>query len=86
MPNFVKHIPHYVSLLSIFGAGLIGFYVFSYDKYFIMAIAVSLTLAYVSWGIVHHGAHKDLCWSVIFEYLALGVLGLVLILSLIYRS
>ena len=30
----MKHLPHYVSLIAIFLAGLVGFYVFSYDKYF----------------------------------------------------
>lgn len=86
MKSFVKHIPHYVSLISIFIAGLVGFCVFSYDRYFQIAIAVALSLSYISWGIIHHAAHKDICWTVILEYVAISILGLVLIISLLFRT
>lgn len=86
MTNFIKHIPHYVSLISIFIAGLIGFYVFSYDTYFQIAIAVALSASYISWGIIHHAVHKDICWKVIFEYIAVSILGLILVLTLLFRT
>lgn len=86
MKNFIKHFPHYVSLISIFIAGLVGFYVFYYDRYFQIAIVVALSVSYVSWGIMHHAVHKDICWKVIFEYIAVSILGLVLIISLLFRT
>lgn len=86
MNNFIKYVPHYLSLLGIFIAGLIGFYVFSYDSYFQIAIAVALSLSYVSWGIIHHAIHKDIYWTVIWEYLAVSILGLIMILTLIFRT
>ena len=82
----MKHISHYVSLIAIFIAGLVGFYVFSYDKYFQIAIASALSASYVSWGVIHHGAHKDICWSIILEYVAVSVLGLIMVLTLIFRA
>ncbi|HCR36433.1 hypothetical protein A2130_02080 [Candidatus Woesebacteria bacterium GWC2_33_12] len=82
----IKHIPHYVSLISIFIAGLIGFYVFLYDTYFQVAIAVALSFAYVSWGVIHHAAHKNICWTIIFEYVAVAILGLIMVLTLIFRA
>lgn len=81
-----KHLPHYVSLIALFMAGLVGFYVFSYDTYFQIAIATALSLSYISWGIIHHAVHKDICWSVIFEYVTIAILGLVMILTLIFRT
>lgn len=86
MTNFIKHIPHYVSLISIFVAGLAGFYIFSYDRYFQVAIAVALAFSYISWGIIHHAVHKDICLIVIFEYVAISILGLVLVLTLLFRT
>ena len=82
----MKHISHYVSLIAIFIAGLVGFYVFSYDKYFQIAIASALSVSYGSWGVIHHGAHKDICWSIILEYVAVSVLGLIMVLTLIFRA
>lgn len=83
MESLKKHLPHYISLFAIFGAGLIGFYVFSYDRGFQMAVAIALGLSYISWGIIHHAIHKDICLSIIMEYVAISILGVVLILSLI---
>lgn len=86
MKSFGKHIPHYLSLMGILLASFIGFFVFSYDKTFQAAIAISLSIAYVVWGIVHHAIHKDLYLDVIVEYLVFALLGLVFILSIIFRS
>ncbi|KKP48254.1 MAG: hypothetical protein UR39_C0001G0049 [Candidatus Woesebacteria bacterium GW2011_GWA1_33_30] len=82
----MKHLPHYVSLIAIFLAGLVGFYVFSYDKYFRVGIAVALSASYVTWGVIHHASHKDICWTVIFEYIAVSILGLIMVLTLIFRA
>ena len=49
MQNFIKHMPHYISLIFIFIAGIIGFYVFSYDTNFQIGVAFALASAYVSW-------------------------------------
>ena len=86
MQSIIKHLPHYFSLITIFIAGLLGFYFFSYDKSFQVAIAVSLSASYVSWGIIHHTIHKDICLAIVLEYLAIAILGSILVLSLIFRT
>jgi hypothetical protein len=86
MKSFKKHIPHYISLFAIFFAGVLGFYLFSYDKSFQIGIAIALAASYVSWGIIHHVIHKDIYLSVILEYVSVAILGLVMILSLILRG
>jgi hypothetical protein len=83
MQNFVKHMPHYISLMFIFIAGIIGFYVFSYDTNFQIGVSFALASAYVSWGIIHHTIHKDICLSIILEYVAVAILGVVMLTSLI---
>ncbi|MDP3917900.1 MAG: hypothetical protein Q8Q30_01865 [Candidatus Woesebacteria bacterium] len=85
MQNFIKHMPHYISLIFIFIAGIIGFYVFSYDTNFQIGVAFALASAYVSWGIIHHTIHKDICLAIVIEYITVAILGMVITLSLVYR-
>lgn len=86
MEKFIKHLPHYISLIGILLAGLIGFYIFSYDRIFQMGIVIALAFSYISWGIIHHTIHKDISVSIVVEYLAVSLLGTVLALSLIFRT
>jgi hypothetical protein len=86
MEPFKKHARHYIPLLGIMIAGIIGFLFFAYDRAFQAALAVSLCSAYVAWGVVHHKIHDDFDLFVLLEYLAVAFLGLVMILFLIYRT
>lgn len=81
-----KHLPHYLSLFGIFAAAIVGFIVFSYDRDFQVAIAVAVSASYFVWGVVHHSMHKDLEIKVVLDYLVVALLGMVTLLSLIYRS
>ena len=84
--KYFKHLPHYVPLLGIFSAGILAFFVFSYDKQFQMGVAISLAAAHFSWGIVHHMIHRDFKPEIVLEYLAVSILGLAAIFSLIFRG
>jgi len=86
MKNFIKHIPYYTPLIGIFVAGALGFYLFSYDRIFQVAISIAIALSYVIWGIIHHSLEKDLHWEIVVEYLVVASLGLVILFSLIFRA
>ena len=86
MKKFARHFPHYLSLFGVIFVGLLAFLIFSYDRGFQLAILVSVAAAYVAWGFVHHYIHKDLYLSVIIEYAAVALVGLVIVFSLILRS
>lgn len=86
MHNITKHMSHYISLIGIFMAAILAFYFFSYDKFFLVGVSLAFSLAYISWGIIHHLIHKDLDFLVIIEYIAVSVLGLIIVLSLIFRT
>jgi hypothetical protein len=86
MTKSTKHLPHYLSLYGIFAAALVGFIVFTYDRDFQVAIAISVSAAYFVWGVVHHSIHKDLDVKVVIEYLVIALFGMVALLGLIYRS
>jgi hypothetical protein len=86
MKKISKDLPHYLSLASVLIIGLIAFIVFSYERAFQIAVAIAVAVAYVVWGIVHHAIHRDLELIVVIEYLVVASLGLVVILSLIFRA
>ncbi len=81
-----EHLPHYLPLIGIFSAGLLAFWIFSYDRQFQAGVAVSLAISHVIWGIVHHHIHKDLTWGVVLEYLAVAAFGLSVIFTVIFRG
>lgn len=86
MKGVSHHLQHYLPLIGIFCVSIVGFIAFSYDKTFQEALVLAVAVSYVTWGIIHHHLHGDLHLSVIVEYIAVAVLGAVLLLSLIFRA
>jgi hypothetical protein len=86
LKKIAHDLPHYLSLFGILGVSFVGFYVFAYDRVFQESIAVALAASYVVWGIVHHHIHRDLHLSVVMEYIAVSLVGLVIIYSLVLTS
>lgn len=79
-------ITHYFALIGLLVFALIGMIAFPYERNFQAAIALSVCIAYFVWGIVHHASHQNLHAIVILEYLSISLLGLVILLSIIFRS
>ena len=86
MKRIIKNLPHYLSLLGIFVVGILAFVFFSYDPAFKIAVIISIAVSYVVWGIMHHYLNKDLYLEVVLEYIAVAVLGLIIVFSLILES
>jgi len=86
MRSFARHLPHYLSLFGILIAGFAGLILFSYDRNFQVSVAIATAASYVAWGIVHHWLYKDLHLETVIEYVAIAILGLVIIFSMIVRS
>jgi hypothetical protein len=84
--HYSKHLPHYLPLLGIFTAGILAFILFSYDKNFQIGVVISVAVAHVAWGLMHHYIHKDLSLDVLVEYIAIALLGLAVLLSVVFRG
>ncbi|OGM28313.1 hypothetical protein A2801_02550 [Candidatus Woesebacteria bacterium RIFCSPHIGHO2_01_FULL_41_10] len=82
----INHLPHYLPLIGVFTAGALAFWLFSYDKQFQAAVAISVAVAHITWGLIHHFIHRDLTISVFLEYVAISILGLAAVLSIVFRS
>ena len=63
-----RHPLHYFTLLSLQLVGLWGLFWFNYDHAMQFTILLSMAVAYVVWGVVHHHQHRDLHFKIIFEY------------------
>lgn len=85
MKYLMRDLPHYMLLFGILLAGFAGLILFSYDKNFQAAVSIATGLSYLSWGLIHHHIHRDLHFEVFMEYLAVAVLGTVILFSLILR-
>jgi hypothetical protein len=86
MRKITKHIYHYTPLVGIFIVGFFGFWLFSYNRQFQIALAAAMSVSYVAWGIIHHKIHKDLYLEVIIEYVLIALLGFVIMLTLLFRA
>lgn len=81
-----KHLGHYLVLLFILTFGGVTFF---YFQRFPQAQTVSIFLTasfYVLWGIVHHYLEGDLHLRVIMEYVAMALLGFLVLWSIINRT
>jgi hypothetical protein len=81
-----EHLSHYLVLFGILLVSFAGLILFSYDKNFQIAIGLALCASYVAWGVTHHYLHHDLHMETFLEYLAIAVLGFVIIFGVIART
>ena len=86
MTDFKRHFSHYFSLIGIMVATVVGFFAFSYDKNFQLAVITAFCVAYFFWGVVHHIVHKNLSLQIMIEYAVFAALGFVIGVSVIFRS
>lgn len=86
MKKIGRDIQHYTPLFAIILLGFLGFYLFPYDRSFQTAVVLATAAGYVSWGLIHHYIHQDLHTSVILEYVAIGIVGVIVVLSLLVNA
>ena len=80
----LRHLTHYVVLMTIMMLGIITFSVFGHSPLYRGLITVLVSLGYFAWGIVHHLLEKNLYPEVVIEYLLFALLGAGGAIALIY--
>ncbi|MEK7518221.1 MAG: hypothetical protein AAB583_06790 [Patescibacteria group bacterium] len=81
--NYRKHGGHYLSLFLILALGFLLAYVNSSNRQLQIGIVALTTLAYVSWGILHHMLNHDLNMKIVIEYVLIGCFGLAVVVFLL---
>jgi len=80
------HFSHYLALFFILAFG-VGALVFFQRTPQMQIVSIFLTTSfYVLWGVVHHYLKGDLHIRVIIEYIAIALLGFLILWSIIIRT
>lgn len=83
MNELSHHIRAYSILAGILAVGVWGLVWFSHLRTLQIWIAFSMCLSYAIWGIAHHAAEEKLHLRVVFDYLAFGFFGFVMLITLL---
>ena len=86
MKRIGRDIQHYTPLFAILAMSLFGFKMFPYDRSFQSVIIIAAAAGYVSWGLIHHYIHQDLHLSIVMEYIGIGTVGMILVLTLLANA
>lgn len=79
------HKTHYLILLFILLFGILSFWYLRTNQQAQMVSVFLTAVFYVLWGIIHHYIEGDLHIRIIMEYLAIAILGFVILWMLIFR-
>lgn len=79
----LRQLSDYFLLLFITGLSLILVLLANGNKQNIRFIIIGLSLIYIIWGVIHHKKEKTLNKEIIFEYIAISVLGSALVIGLL---
>ena len=73
---------HGIVLLFILGLGMYMFYVLRGNTTAQMVVGICTAIGYVLWGIIHHMMVGNLHRKIVIEYILVGAIALVLMLTL----
>lgn len=79
-----KHYPflHSIVLICILAGGLFTFWFAQGNMKLQLVTGIVTTAAYVAWGIIHHVIKGDVHRKVVIEYVLIGLIAIVLLLTL----
>jgi uncharacterized membrane protein len=74
---------HFLALIAILGAGVLTFMVVAPNTTIQLVVGIITAAAYVLWGLIHHTIQKDLHQKIVLEYLLIGVIAIVLLVTML---
>jgi uncharacterized membrane protein len=74
---------HFLVLIAILGAGVLTFIVARPNTTMQLLIGIITAVAYVLWGLIHHTIQKDLHQKIVVEYLLIGAIAIVLLVTIL---
>ena len=78
-----KSMLHFVILALILGAGVITFWQVRPNTTLQLYTGIATSAAYVIWGLIHHAVQKDLHQKIVVEYLLIGTIAIVLLVTML---
>ena len=74
---------HFLFLMVILAAGVFTFLYVRPNTTLQLFVGVVTAVAYVLWGFVHHAMRKDLHQKIVVEYLLIGTIAIVLLVTML---
>lgn len=78
-----KHIIHFVVLFLILAGGTATFYFVRPNATLQLFVGIVTSAAYVCWGIIHHMIERDLHHKIVIEYMLIGAIAIVLLVTIL---
>ncbi len=77
------HAIHFFVLVAILVGGVFTFFSVQGNHALQLAVGILTSIAYVSWGIIHHTIQHDLLPKVVIEYCLLGAIAILLLVIIV---
>lgn len=74
---------HFLILILILAIGVSSFFYSQGYPRLQIIVAIMISATYVLWGILHHALQKDLHPKVVIEYILMGVVAFVLLMTIL---
>ncbi len=74
---------HFLVLVAILAGGILTFIYVRPNTTIQLLVGIITAVAYVLWGFIHHAIKKDLHQKIVVEYLLIGAIAIVLLVTML---
>lgn len=77
------HYFHFLILVIILSLGIGLFFYAQGNRSLQLVVGIATALSYVAWGLIHHGLQRDLYPKVVVEYVLMGLIAMLLLMTIL---
>ena len=78
-----RSVIHFLVLVAILASGIFTFIYVRPNTTLQLFVGIVTSIAYVIWGLIHHAVQKDLHRKIMVEYLLIGAIAIVLLVTML---
>jgi len=78
-----QSVVHFIVLVAVLSVGVITFLYVRPNATLELYVGIVTAVAYVLWGLIHHAMKKDLHQKIVVEYLLIGAIAIVLLVTML---
>ena len=78
-----QSVVHFIVLIAILAVGVLTFISVRPNTTLQLFVGILTAVAYVLWGFIHHAMQKDLHQKIVVEYLLIGTIAIVLLITML---
>lgn len=74
---------HFLVLVILLAGGVSAFYIARSDVTLQLIVGITTAVLYILWGIIHHALLGDLHHKIMIEYMLIGAIAIVLLVTIL---